>query len=80
MSLVLTEELEPGILLVTMNRPERLNALSQGLIAELIKPILAGTAKPRMGRKPKNWSPIDAHYETIRKDMQVLFDDLGLAA
>ena len=35
MSLVLTEELEPGILLVTMNRPERLNALSQGLIAEL---------------------------------------------
>ena len=35
MSLVLTEELEPGILLVTMNRPDRLNALSQGLIAEL---------------------------------------------
>ncbi len=35
MSLVLTEELEPGILLVTLNRPERLNALSQGLIAEL---------------------------------------------
>lgn len=30
MPLVLTEELEPGILLVTMNRPERLNALSQG--------------------------------------------------
>jgi enoyl-CoA hydratase len=35
MALVLTEELEPGILLVTLNRPERLNALSQGLIAEL---------------------------------------------
>ena len=35
MSVVLTEELDPGILLVTMNRPERLNALSQGLIAEL---------------------------------------------
>jgi enoyl-CoA hydratase len=32
---VLTEELEPGIVLVTMNRPERLNALSQGLISEL---------------------------------------------
>ena len=30
MSLVLTEELEPGILLVTMNRPERLNALESG--------------------------------------------------
>ena len=32
---VLVDELEPGILLVTLNRPERLNALSQGLIAEL---------------------------------------------
>lgn len=47
---------------------------------QVIKPLLAGTAKAKMGRKPKNWSPIDAHYETIRKDMQVLFDDLGLAA
>ncbi len=32
---VMTEEVEPGIVLVTMNRPDRLNALSQGLIAEL---------------------------------------------
>ena len=35
MSMVLTEEIEPGIVQVTLNRPERLNALSQGLIAEL---------------------------------------------
>ncbi len=47
---------------------------------KVIKPILAGTAKPKMGRKPKNWSPIDEHYEIIRKDMQVLFGNLGLAA
>ncbi len=47
---------------------------------QLIKPILAGTAAPKLGPKPKNWSPIDVHYETLRKDMQVLFDDLGLAA
>lgn len=33
--LVLTEDVEPGIVLVTMNRPDRLNALSQGLIAAL---------------------------------------------
>jgi enoyl-CoA hydratase len=33
--LVITEEVEPGVVLVTMNRPDRLNALSQGLIAEL---------------------------------------------
>jgi enoyl-CoA hydratase/carnithine racemase len=32
---VLTEEVEPGIVVVTMNRPHRLNALSQGLIADL---------------------------------------------
>jgi len=47
---------------------------------KVIKPILAGTAKSKMGRKPKNWSLIDKHYETIRKDMQTLFEDLGLAA
>lgn len=35
MSLVLTEELEPGIVAVTMNRPDRLNAMSQGLVADL---------------------------------------------
>ena len=47
---------------------------------KVIKPLLAGMSARKMGRKPKNWSPIDAHYETIRKDMLVLFDDLGLAA
>jgi len=47
---------------------------------KVITPILAGTATSKMGRKPKTWSPIDAHYETIRKDMQTLFEDLGLAA
>jgi enoyl-CoA hydratase len=33
--IVLREEVEPGIHVVTMNRPHRLNALSQRLIAEL---------------------------------------------
>jgi len=47
---------------------------------KVIKPILAGTAKPKMGRKPKTWSAIDEHYETVRKDMQTLFEDVGLAA
>ena len=47
---------------------------------KVIKPLLAGTAKPKMGRKPKAWSPIDTHYETVRKDMQTLFEDLGLVA
>ena len=47
---------------------------------KVIKPILAGTAKPKMGRKPKTGSAIDEHYETVRTDMQTLFADLDLAA
>jgi hypothetical protein len=33
-----------------------------------------------MGRKPKNWSPIDEHYEAVRQDMFTLSDDLRNAA
>jgi hypothetical protein len=49
--------------------------LSQGLKAiaallvlteRVIQPFLAGVAAPRLGRKPKNWSPIDQHYGTLR--------------
>jgi hypothetical protein len=47
---------------------------------KVLKPLLAGTAKPRMGRKPKTWSAIDEHYETLHKDMHILFADLGIAA
>lgn len=47
---------------------------------KVLKPILAGTSTRKVGRKPKNWSPLDAHYETIRRDMHVLFNDLGLTA
>ena len=35
MSLVLTRDLEPGIRLVELNRPETLNSLSAGLMDEL---------------------------------------------
>ena len=37
---------------------------------QVIKPILAGTAKPKVGRKPTTWRAIDEHDETVRKDMQ----------
>jgi hypothetical protein len=47
---------------------------------KVLRPILAGVGKPKMGRKPKYWSPIDEHYEAIRRDMFVLFGDLGIAA
>ena len=44
------------------------------------RPILAGIAQPKVGRKPKNWSPIDTHYEVIRQNMFTLFEDLNIAA
>jgi hypothetical protein len=47
---------------------------------KVLRPILAGVGKPKMGRKPNNWSPIDEHYEAIRQDMFVLFQDLRIAA
>lgn len=47
---------------------------------KLLRPILAGVGKPKLGRKPKNWSLIDAHYETLRQDMFRLFDHLRIAA
>lgn len=47
---------------------------------QVIKPILAGTAAPKRGRKPTTYTPVDAHYAALRKEMLALFADLGLAA
>ena len=47
---------------------------------KVIEPLLAGIATPRVGRKLKNWSSIDQHYETLRLDMRSLLQELGVAA
>jgi hypothetical protein len=47
---------------------------------KVLRPILAGVGKPKVGRKPKNWNLIDEHYETIRQDVFTLFQDLRIAA
>ena len=47
---------------------------------KIFRPILAGVGKPKMGRKPKNWSSIDEHYEAVRQDMFTLMEDLRIAA
>ncbi|MGH8473570.1 MAG: hypothetical protein ACREVJ_14180, partial [Gammaproteobacteria bacterium] len=47
---------------------------------KVLRPILAGVGKPRMGRKPKTWSPIDEHYAAIRQNMFTAMDDLRIAA
>jgi hypothetical protein len=63
-------------------RPEGVRTIAALVVLreQVIKPILAGTAKPHQGRKPKSWTPIDEHYHTLRSEMQALFRDLGLAA
>jgi hypothetical protein len=45
----------------------------------VIAPLIAGIRTPRRGRPPKNWTQIDRDYETLRLDMQTLFNDLGIS-
>jgi hypothetical protein len=58
----------------------RAMALLVILRQKVLNPVLAGVGKPKMGRKPKNWTRIDEHYGTIRQNTFVLFQDLGIAA
>jgi hypothetical protein len=44
----------------------------------VIAPILAGVRSPRMGRKPKTWTPVDRDYEALRIDTQTLFQHVGI--
>jgi hypothetical protein len=54
----------------------------------VLKPLLAAASRPtagdpgrrKLGRKPKTWSPIDEHYQTLRFTMRALLDDPHLAA
>jgi hypothetical protein len=54
----------------------------------VLKPLLAAASqpsagtplKPKLGRKPKTWRPIDEHYQTLRRTMHALLDDLRLTA
>jgi len=44
----------------------------------VVAPILAGCRVPRRGRTPSTWTAVDGDYETLRRDMIALFDDLGI--
>jgi len=50
------------------------------LLDKVIKPLLAGAGKPAPARQPDHEGPIDRHYRTIQREMQGLFNALGLAA
>ena len=62
--------------------PPALRAIAALVIPreKILGPIPAGAGKPKMGRKPKNRSAIDEHYQSIRRDVFTLFEDLGIAA
>ena len=47
---------------------------------KVIEPLLAGAGKLKVGRKPRNWSRLDEHYQTLSINMQCLLKDLGVAA
>lgn len=50
------------------------------LLDKVIKPLLAGFGKPTTGRRPKSEGAVDRHYKAIQREMEELFNDLGLAA
>ena len=47
---------------------------------KVIKPVLAGAGKPKLGRPPKRVHPLDRHYENLQSEMRRTFCTLGLAA
>lgn len=47
---------------------------------KVIKPLFSGCTARKIGRKPKNWSMVDQHYEAIRVNIQQLFPLIGIAA
>jgi hypothetical protein len=47
---------------------------------QVIKPLLASCCQRKRGRKPKNVTPLNAHYEHLQEGMRELFDEPGIAA
>ena len=45
---------------------------------KVIKPLLVGVIWP-LGRPPKNISPLDKHYQTLREELHRTFETIGLA-
>jgi len=47
---------------------------------KVMKPVIAGAAKPRVGRPPKFLHPLDEHYQTLQRELLRTFQTLKLAA
>jgi hypothetical protein len=46
---------------------------------DVIAPLLAGVADPRIRRTPRHCTDIDRHYQALRLEMMALFADIGIA-
>jgi hypothetical protein len=46
---------------------------------QVIAPLLAGVADPRIHQTPRHWTDIDRHYQALRLEMMALFADIGIA-
>ena len=46
---------------------------------QVIAPLLAGVADPRIRRTPRHWTDIDRHYQALRLEMMALFAGIGIA-
>ncbi len=47
---------------------------------KVIKPVLAGGGRPKIGRPPTRVHPLDVHYENLQWELRRTFETLGLAA
>lgn len=58
----------------------RAMAAAVTLLDKVIKPLLAGINKPAPGRRLHQDAALDRHYESLQREMQGLFNTLGIAA
>jgi hypothetical protein len=47
---------------------------------KVLKPLLAGVSRSERGPQPSEIRSLDARYEAVRQDMNLLLAELGLAA
>ncbi len=47
---------------------------------KVIRPVIAGAARPHPARPPQFIHPIDQHYDNLQREMRRTFETLNLAA
>jgi hypothetical protein len=62
--------------------PEGLKSMTALVVLrdKVIVPLLANKGRLKMGPKPRDYGPLDTHYDAIQRAMQGLFKAVGIAA